>query len=290
MYPFYKPYIKIYKGKLFIKPTDIVGAKKSKVIIFDLDETIGSFNELFHLWKWILSKDYLLEDGEENQIYFNYLLDLYPEFLRYGILNILEYLYNKKQKGDCLKIYLYTNNQCSPYVSKWISLIVQYIENKLQITGLFDQIICSFKIDNCIIELKRTTQQKTYSDLIRCTLLPKTTEICFIDNSYYHKMLNDRVYYIQPKSYDHSLSNEEIIERFICSHLFIKGTTIELYEWFSTKLSNNRLKRDTINDDIIVSQKMMYHLKDFFLLTTKKQKTRRLSTIFGRFTRKRRNS
>lgn len=283
MYPFYKSYIKIYKGKLFAKANDNIQNRPSKVIVLDLDETIGSFNELFILWKWILSKEYVFENGE--QMFFNDLLDLYPEFLRYGILNILEYLYYKKSIDDCSKIYLYTNNQCSPN-AKWINIIIKYLEFRLGINDLFDQMICSFKIDNRIVELKRTTQQKTYSDLIKCTLLPKTTEICFIDNSYYQKMMNDRVYYIQPKSYFHSLNVGEIIDRFICSQLFVKGTSIELYDWFSKHHTNKN--RDAEKDDIIVSQKLMYHLKDFFILTTKKQKTRKVAMNIGRFTRKRR--
>jgi len=254
----------------------------TKAIVLDLDETIGSFQDLFILWQWIESVD---DKQTTNQILFDKLLVLYPEFLRHGILSILEYLAYKKSTGECSNIFLYTNNQCSPDTSKWIRFITYYLDRKLELhKPLFDQLICSFKIDNKKVELKRTTHQKTYTDLIRCTLLPKSTEICFMDNSYYPKMLNDRVYYIQPKSYEHSLSTEEIIERFIVSPLFTSGSAIELKRWFSN-YSFPRIQENV--DDFIVSQKIMYHLKEFFLLTTKKQKTRKIGIRLGRFTRKR---
>jgi len=279
MYPLYSKHVNIYKGKLFIKPKS--PQQSTKVIVLDLDETIGSFQDLFILWQWIESVD----EKNTHQILFDKLLDLYPEFLRHGILSILEYLAYKKSTGECSNIFLYTNNQCSPDTSKWIRFITYYLDRKLELhKPLFDQLICSFKIDNKKVELKRTTHQKTYTDLIRCTLLPKSTEICFMDNSYYPKMLNDRVYYIQPKSYEHSLSTEEIIERFIVSPLFTSGSAIELKRWFSN-YSFPRIQENV--DDFIVSQKIMYHLKEFFLLTTKKQKTRKIGIRLGRFTRKR---
>jgi hypothetical protein len=294
MHPLYRnetTHLTLFKGKLFIKPKNSEGSPFSKVIVLDLDETIGSFQDLFILWRWVLTYNEKISSlSSQNQfILFDELLDLFPEFLRHGILSILEYLAYKKTTRECSKIFLYTNNQCS-FDSEWIHLITRYIDKKLGLTdSLFDQLICSFKIENKLIEIKRTSQEKTYKDLIRCTLLPKSTEICFIDNSYYPKMVNDRVYYIQPKSYHHSLSQKEIIERYITSPLFTTGSTMELNEWFSRYYS---YKRSHIgeSDDFIVSQKIMYHLKEFFLLTTKKQKTRKVGVRLGRFTRKRKNS
>lgn len=282
MYPLYSKHVQIYKGRLFAKPkSSPQHIPTTKVIVLDLDETIGSFHDLFILWQWINPPD-------NNQTLFDKLLDLYPEFLRHGILSILEYLAYKKSVGECSNLFLYTNNQCSPDSSKWIRLITQYLDRKLELkTPLFDQLICAFKIENRKVELKRTTHQKTYTDLIRCTLLPKSTEICFIDNSYYSKMLNDRVYYIQPKSYIHSLSHNEIIDRFLGAHL-MDCQREDLVKLFSTYREPIHIENQSA--DFIVSQKIMYHLKDFFLLTTKKQKTRKVAVKLGKFTRKRRNT
>jgi len=301
--------IKIYKGKSFTiskpektvtldkdKDKNIYKKRNQKVIAFDLDETLGSFGELYILWQAINIHIHN-EKNHEHQSYnmeilFQNLLDIYPEFLRHGILNILAYLYNKKLRGECSKVFLYTNNQCyGEDNSKWLSFITGYIDSKIcsQKIVLFDKIICAFKINNQIIEPLRTTHNKTYSDFIRCSLLPKTAELCFIDNTYYNKMINDRVYYIQPRSYYHALSYHEIMNRFKTQW---KTPTLDssfIESWFS-KYSTGSQKHTNLTDDIMVSQKIMYHLKEFFLLSIKRKKTKKLSVRLGKFTRKTRTN
>ena len=41
-----------------------------------------------------------------------------------------------------------------------------------------------------------------------------------------------------------------------------------------------------VNVDILVSQKIMYYINEFFLMTTRKNKTRKVKQKIGRFTRK----
>jgi hypothetical protein len=188
--------------------------------------------------------------------------------------------------GECNKIYIYTNNQCSQI---WTSLIANYFDYKLKTNSpLFDKIICAFKINNKQVELMRTSHDKTYDDFIKCTLLPKTTEICFVDNSNFDKMKQERVYYIKPRSYYHNISIDVIINRFIES-IFIE--TLEcfnklefksyLYNQFhfancmDSSILNDDIKIKKMEMDIHVSQKIMYHLKDFFLLTRRKQMTKK---------------
>jgi hypothetical protein len=294
-------YVKVYKGSDFVNRRNTKPTVFHKVITFDLDETLGSFGDLYLLWNCI-QKYNLFDPTEKNDFRtFYHLMDLYPEFLRYGILNMLDFLYHKKLSAECFKIYLYTNNQCSgKQNSKWVSYIVDYLSQKIYQMALplksemvlFDKIICSFKINNHTIEPSRTTQNKTHSDLIRCTLLPKTAEICFIDNTYYSKMVQDRVYYIQPKSYEHHLTTDDIIDRFIMKwKLFPVPISFEsnMYDWFMMNHSvkkHDLHKEQHMNIDLIVSQKLMYHLKEFFLLSTKIQKTKKISVKLGRFTRK----
>ena len=142
--------------------------------------------------------------------------------------------------------------------------------------------------------ISRTSNNKTYNDLIRCTMISKTADVCFIDNSYYEKMLHDRVYYIQPKSYDHSLSTDEIIDRFISKWvLFPLPANFEttMYEWF---LMNNAIRKSSLNEskitiDIAVSQKIMYYLKEYFLLSIRSKNTKKIAVNLGRFTRKKKN-
>jgi hypothetical protein len=228
-----------------------------------------------------------LEAIHDIEIDFNKLLDLYPEFLRYGILSILDYLYQKRKANKFHNMYIYTNNQCH---KSWPTLISNYFNYKLKSDKpIFDKIILAFKINNKAIELSRTTHDKTHSDFIKCTLLPKTTEICFIDNSEFYEMKKERVYYIQPASYYHNLSVDEIINRFIHSEMgaqFLeKIETKDLYdkifEGFNYYNTGKRINR---NLDIYVAQKMMYHVKEFFLLTNKRTRTKKNKQPNLRFT------
>ena len=284
-------FLKIYKGNCFTKKYI---KKYQKIIAFDLDETLGSFADLNILWCG-LQKITKKTDTEQDN--FNKISDLYPEFLRYGILNILEYLYVKKKHGDCDKIYIYTNNNCNP---PWVSLITNYFNYKLNINeDIFDKSICAFKINNKVLELSRTTQEKTYNDFIKCTLLPRTTEICFVDNTYYKNMENEKVYYIQPVAYYHNVTIKSIIERFIYStisnqynDLFDTKKALEeyLYDWFDTNRIPTDMPTKNLPLDIFVAQKIMYHIKEFFYLTNRKNKTKKNRVRLTKTTRKRRYS
>ncbi len=79
--------IEIYKGNK-IKNTNTC----SKAIVFDLDETLGKFLDLEILWITIKKNV-----NSSEQINFDSLIDLYPEFLRNQITKILKYVYNKKK-------------------------------------------------------------------------------------------------------------------------------------------------------------------------------------------------
>lgn len=264
--------VKVYKGEQIS-----TNNRKStpNVIVFDLDETLGSYADLVVLWGHL-----------KESISFNDLLDLYPEFSRYGILSILDYIYKQKIRGHCDKIFIYTNNNCS---YEFVELISNYFSYKLGIDDncLFDQIIRAFKVDNKRIEILRTTKRKTHTDFIRCTLLPQKTKICFIDNSYFPDMENHRIYYVQPMSYHHHLSKEDIIERLplYCDSL----STIydDLYAFPESVISKYgkyfNMKKKT---DVLVARKMMYYIRDFFYLTTTKRRTKKRRHLSKRVTRK----
>ena len=183
-----------------------------KIVVFDLDETLGYFVEFGIFWD-ILSQ-YL--NKETDQQFFNNLMDLYPEFLRPKIINILKYLKNKKISKKCQKLMIYTNNQGS---RKWINYIISYFESKLEGYKLFDQIITAFKINGKQIEFCRTTNNKTYHDFIRCTKLPINAEICYLDDTFYPEMAHDNIYYINIKPYVHDLPFNEMYKRFFESNI-----------------------------------------------------------------------
>jgi hypothetical protein len=308
-----KPYVKVYKGKYIYKrlsksvkyQPDIViyDSNKhkpiSKVLVFDLDETIGCFTELHTIWKLIfqpsstndnaLPPPYISE--HDKQLIFNELLDLYPEFLRTGILQILGYVYSRIVAGECHKIYLYTNNQCE--YPDWVKHIVLYLNNK--VTGgnehfIFERPICAFKIKNVRIEPKRTSHNKIYDDFIACSFLPKSTEICYLDDKQYEQMKHDKVYYIQPPPYYHNLKHKEIYNRFIHSplfHVLVKQKRLTV----SNPLVFNYAEVDvekqfTKEQHIHIYTKMMYFVREFFIMTTKRRHTRKMTYKLGKFSRK----
>jgi len=250
-----------------------------KVIVLDLDETIGSFGELYILWNNVIT--------DKTQSQFNALLDLYPEFLRYGILNIIDYLKYKKESGYYLKTYIYTNNVLP---KQWVQMIVKYIEHKQSCFGLFDKIIHGF---NRSFDCMRTTSNKTHSDFIRCSVLPRSTEICFIDDTYFERMERPTVYYIQPKRYCHSMKTSDVVDRFVTSKFvpLIDQSDMRdsLHQTFikNCVLNTTGKTRSEVDMDILVSQKIMFYIKEFFLMTTRKNKTRKHRHNIGRFTRKR---
>ena len=255
-----------------------------KIVVFDLDETLGYFVEFGIFWDSLSLYVSKYLNKELNQRDFNSVMDLYPEFFRPNIMNILSYLKNKKQSKECQKIMIYTNNQGS---RKWCEQIVSYFETKLNKYKLFDQIISAFKINGKQIEICRTTNNKTHDDFIQCALLPEKTEICFIDDSYHEKMNHEKVYYIQPSPYFYYLTVDTIVKRFINSKLYTDSfDETQLYNIINDghyiipfPQNNDQHKK--------VFQKMIYYIKDFFYLTQQKTKTRKLRTHIGNFTRKR---
>ncbi len=109
---------------------------KHYVVVFDLDETLGHFEQLSIFWD-ALNKycNYSLN----KQDLFN-LFDLFPKFLRPKIFKILKYLKEKKLNKICDKVMIYTNNNGR----EWPHLIKDYFDHKLHYK-LFDQLIAAFK-------------------------------------------------------------------------------------------------------------------------------------------------
>lgn len=247
-----------------------------KIVVFDLDETLGYFTELGvfidSLKRYMDSKNInvLLTQNEFNQ-----LLDLYPDFLRPNIINILNYLKNKKENNVCHKVMIYTNNQGS---REWVNNLVLYFENKINYK-LIDQAICAFKINGKKIELCRTTNNKTYNDLIRCTKLPLDAEICFMDDNYFPGMSSDNVYYINIKPYYRFIDFKKMCNVFVDSSIGVKllngqNNNSEFINYMLNEFKHYNLDpihktEEEHNIDIILSKKIMAHLKFFFTKSAK---------------------
>lgn len=253
-----------------------------KIVVFDLDETLGYFVQYGIFWDCLNS--YLLQNKNNklDQPEFDTILDLYPEFLRPNIMQILDYLKNKKKSQYCDKIMIYTNNQGH---QSWTNNIITYFETKMKYK-LFDKIISAFKVNGKRIEICRTTNNKTYNDFIRCTMLPKNAQICYLDDNFYPEMMHESVYYINIKPYIYDLQFEEMNNRFLKSNLGKTLVAKEKTDYFINFIQQNSSQYDFIATkkdpddykiDIILSKRILYHLHDFFsnIQSSYKNKTRK---------------
>lgn len=230
-----------------------------KIIVFDLDETLGYFQELSFFIDAIES---ILEQKITKQDFYK-LIDEYPEFLRPNILNILDLIKSKKQKDNKIKVMIYTNNQ-NP--KQWVLNIKDYFNNKLNY-NLFDKVIAAFKVNGEKIELCRTSHSKTYSDFIRCTKLPKNISICFIDDQYHPGMIHDNVYYIKVKPYTYTIEFDDMAERYY-KHNNVKGEKNTFINNITRFMNTIELpiyikNDDELNIDNIVSKTIIQHLNVF---------------------------
>jgi len=238
----------------------------SNIVVFDLDETLGYFMELGMFWDAL--KSYINQSNLNKKIIdqnlFNNVLDLYPEFLRPNIIDILNYLKKKKEKNHCDKLMIYTNNQ-GPI--EWAKYIMNYFETKINYK-IFDQIISAFKVQGQRVELCRTTHMKTHSDLIKCTKIPENTRICFLDDVFYPDMKNDNIYYINVKPYTYDLDFNVMINRFLNSGILIDDpTSCREYILAFMKRYNYIYVGKTApaqEVDKVVSKKILQHLHIFF--------------------------
>jgi len=241
--------------------------KFEKIVVFDLDETLGFYTQ-FGIFIDCLKKYFKLNI---NQHLFNNLLDLYNEYHRPGIFHILNYLKTQKENNNINKILIYTNNQGS---KSWVNKLKNYFEYKIDYK-LFDQVIGAYKINNKIIEICRTSHNKSYKDLCNCSKLVKGTKVCFIDDLYHHHMNNPNVYYINIKPYYYDLDFNILINRFIKSNLFNlfknnnNNIDINNFKTYIFKCLNsynyyfNKKEKLCHDVDKILYKKILEHLKIF---------------------------
>jgi hypothetical protein len=255
-----------------------------KIIVFDLDETMGYFTELGIFWDCL--NRYLSNKNMAplNQTDFNNVLQLYPEFIRPNIVNILQYLKVKKEQNCCHKIMIYTNNQ-GPKV--WATYIKGYFENEINY-ALFDKIIAAFKVNGKTVEICRSSHAKNHKDFIKCTQLPKNAEICFLDDSFYPGMANNNIYYINVKPYYHDLKFKDMIDLFVNSKM--SNSLTDKTDFCNSMLTDfARYNYEYIHKsnaeceiDKILGKKIMMHLEYFFNSTNNKKTMKKMKTMINR--------
>jgi len=255
---------------------------KINAIVFDLDETIGYFTQLYNIWETLQ----IICENKGTQELFNLLLDVFNDYMRPLIFNIFNYLKQKKINNKHIAVMIYTNNNSH---KSWTLLIKEYIQHKLNF-NLFDNVICAFKVNGKVIEPCRTTYKKTYSDLIRCTSLPKTSQIFFIDDQYHEKMNHENIYYIKIKPYIFQYSYEEVINKindknitdYINKNYYINKKDfndmfINKYTHFKFEIAIPGMMKNNIENhiDINVGKQIMKHMSEFFYDIIENKQTRK---------------
>jgi hypothetical protein len=252
-----------------------------KIVVFDLDETLGYFTEISIFWDAL---EQFYGHNLFNDKFFE-MLDLFPEVFRPNIIHILDVLNKKKMKKACYKLFIYTNNQ-GP--KSWVNMISDYVNLKIGHT-VFDYIIAAYKVRGKQIEPKRTSHDKSVTDLVSCTNIPSNTEICFIDDLYHPLMDKENVYYINIKPYRVSLPFEEMANRYYDAVLakttikktdFVNKIVAFMKQYNYMVLNKSEEER---NVDTVVSKKLLANLDEFLKKdktpNTRKNRNRRVKTM-----------
>jgi hypothetical protein len=190
-----------------------------RIAVFDMDETLGTFSDLsefIYMLARILkpihpNPDKVIRDN------FNAIVDLYPEVLRPKIMDTMQFLVKMKRVHKCDHVMIYTNNT-GP--REWTDSIKNYFNYKSGVS-LFDRVIGAFKRPNGeTVEVRRTSHDKTYNDLVRCTNLEGKIEVFFVDDRAHPGMHTSNVYVIEVKPYERRIDQSVFIRRFMSSPLY----------------------------------------------------------------------
>ena len=179
----------------------------NKIIVFDLDETIGHFeqvsiflNGMQNIIKTKITDKYLFK-----------LLDIWPNIFRYKIFEVFKLLKNAKIRNHNIKVVIYTNNM-GP--RSWTLLIKKYIEKKINFK-LFDTIISAYRPREKTNF--RTTHEKTFKDLIRSIKGNEESDILFFDDVYHEYMKHHQLKYVKLIPYRYSVESKKMIYDYVTS-------------------------------------------------------------------------
>ncbi len=263
-----------------------------KIAVFDMDETLGvfgEFGEFIHILTTILntrkgrgnadgdSSESDSSGSENNDVdspgtilinkHFTQIMDLYPELLRPKILEVMRFLSRMKRVKRCSNVMIYTNNT-GPI--SWTNNIKTFFNAKARYE-VFDKVIGAFRRPNGeIVEVKRTTHDKTYADLVRCTNMTGKFEVFFIDDRKHPGMHAENVYVIRVKPYSRHISMQQFISRFKNSRIFHSlNFKSEEFDKYLARVNNNndrgRLYTDEEREvDDVIGRTILEKLREFF--------------------------
>jgi hypothetical protein len=235
-----------------------------KIVVFDFDETLGSFGQLYIVWVTIINV--LNINKKQEKIVLFQLLDLFPNFLRPSIIDILNYVLENKLNNNCKEVIIYTNNN-GP--TCWCNYIIEYLNKKISNkTDVIDKIIKAFIVNGKKREKMRTSSDKSVEDLIKYTKYSKNLKICFIDDQEHKNMINENVYYINVLPYNFNMSFSDIANQYYKK--ILNNNIIKKSDFINkiSALSNNVKIRDINTEDIniqkIISKQILKYLSEFF--------------------------
>jgi len=231
-----------------------------RIVVFDLDETLGYFKQLSVLVRYLLPTHVQFNHvpNESTMFEFNRLLDLFPEYVRPGMFDILQFIQTMKQSHQCSQVLIYTNNQSPP---SWLTYLLHYFHTQCH-ARIFDKVVAAFEVNGQRVQWLRTSHAKTHSDLLQCIALPSCTQICYIDDTYHSGMQNEQIYYLQIQPYVHTLTPLEIQQRLQSTygHQHTLSTLIQEL----VRIDHPTPKPRPNEIELILSKKIMEHLLLFF--------------------------
>lgn len=255
--------------------------KSNVAFVFDLDKTIGYFTQLAIFIEGI--EEYFNKKLTKKELF--KLFDLYPDAFRPDIFKIFKYLKKLKQKKKGVKVLIYTNNN-GP--KSWVYDIKKYIEHKLNY-NLFDRTIAAWKVRGEVYEKCRTSYDKSYKDLLACSMLTNNYQVMFFDDQPHPSMKHKKVDYVYLKGYKHDIKFETMIKKFVKSKMFEienKATFHEFIINFSKKdplgfryRESNVSSKDNYNKHYLLKLVRQFTKRNNMNISIKKRnKTRRRRT------------
>lgn len=230
--------------------------KEMRVVVFDLDETIGYFQQFAQFCQALE----FMKKKKINEIEFMFLLNLYPEYFRPNIFEIMQFLKQKKINKEVYKVCIYTNNN-GP--KQWAKQIYKFIEQKINYK-LFDTHIGAYKVDGVQIEKTRTTYNKTLRDFVTTAKIPSNAKICFIDDLYHPQMTSNNVTYIKVQPYTIELPINVITSRF-CQNTRCNIPYNEFTKAISGFVNAQSISHNIRTNHIANGEKLLKDIQNFFI-------------------------
>jgi hypothetical protein len=161
---------------------------KHKFIVFDLDQTLGFFDQIVYIINQTRLETYAP------------LFELFPEIFRPHLFELLHSLALSKKNNRLKGVVLYSNNRNDDFVKQ----VIQYIHTKLGYL-IFEPVLTYHSVE-------RTTREKNYQDLFSC-IKYDTPLFCFVDDKYHEGMNHVDIYYIHAEAYQYILDEKEVNKR-----------------------------------------------------------------------------